>query len=495
VLSLAAALLLALAAPAQSNSTAAARVDPRIELLGAVQYLAGRHLGGSDVPSYMKDVERAFSPYREAAAVRSYRALAAKPRGEEGLAVLVFCMSDPPELDWTCAKDKLPAEHVEMVGGMAEAERLRAELKAFARDSDFSSFFAAHRGLYRRAERPVAAELSRRDDVAALERYLGPLSSRLNIVLSLIYRSDQLSYIVPYPFAGPGVKVDGPFEVTTLMDSPRLVDGAPAFSSGGFWHELICVGIDPILADRCGEIDAARGLQASIAQDCQPDWFACASNLINRAVLGRVGALSGRPERFGFAPWPAGRYGDIGRALSARLEEYEKRRDKYPALRDFYPRLASVFTDFAASLPAPAGASRCVVVDRRSRLETPEPPPDAKTSEELKARGVWNFAHGRANDALTDLRQAVRLAPGDAELRLDLSVVQLDRGSIDEALESATEAVMLSGGNGSLKAEALSTRAGLWKRKGKSGEARADIKEALRAAPADWPRRKELTLE
>jgi tetratricopeptide (TPR) repeat protein len=468
-------LLIGTAAAAAPTSTMTARVDPRIELLGVIQYLAGRHKHGPEIPSYIAGIDRRFKNFRGHPAVKSYRDLADKARGEEGLAVIVFCLSDPPELSWTCAPPLRPKEHIEMVGGEQASDLLLTELRDFARASDFQGFLDGHRKEYSSYEDAVRQELKDRDYLSLIEDYVGPLHSRLNVILSLAYRSGQLSYIIPYPFAGAKVQVSGPFDVFTLME-PQVVAGKPRFAIGGFWHELLCVAIDPILTEHCEEIDGLSYLRGAVAKQCQPQWFPCATNLINAAVLDRLSLKLGISGPFGTPVWPQNSYGDYGRALSRSLEDYEKRRDLYPSLREFYPQLMSAFSGlaqgFTGTKPAP-GPSQCGSPGDKAITTAPEPAPAEAgkplTGPQLRERGVWNFVHERLEAAENDFRAALKIDPGDAEAHLDLGVALDKDGQLDQAIAQAAEAVRLANGvNPALAAQALSTRDSLLEKRAKS---------------------------
>jgi tetratricopeptide (TPR) repeat protein len=453
------------------------RVDPRIELLGVVQYLAGRREPGPDNAIYLADIDRRFKDWSEHPAVKSYRSLSKKSRGEEGLAVIIFCLSDPPELSWNCAPSLRPKEHIEMVGGQEQADRLLDQLRDFARVSNFQGFLDDHRKEYAVYEETVHHELAVRDYLALIEDYVGPLHSHLNVVLSPAYRLGQLSYIIPYPFSGAKVQVGGPFEVFTIME-PQFVEGEPRFRIGGFWHELLCVAIDPILTDHCEEFDALSFLHEAVAQQCQPEWFPCATNLINAAVLERLSLKVGVDGPFGAPVWPRNAYGDYGRALSRRLEEYEKHRDLYPTMREFYPRLVAVFSELAQTSTAKKTAtdgSQCRGPGDAAITTTPEPATaDAGkplTGPQLRERGVWNFVHNRLEAAESDFRAALRLDPADAEAHLDLGVALDKEGRLDEAIAEVAQAIRLAqDGKPALAAQARSTRDSLLEKQAKNAK-------------------------
>ncbi|MCR4296812.1 MAG: DUF4932 domain-containing protein, partial [Elusimicrobia bacterium] len=120
------ALLLAAALAAPFRAAASfpeMRTDPRFELLGMVQLLAGadrRYAGFQrhDIP-YQREAQAHFSRYAKHPAVSRFARLS-----DEGFDYLLayefmFALGDPPEL---APREQLPAPLVERMGGEARAE-------------------------------------------------------------------------------------------------------------------------------------------------------------------------------------------------------------------------------------------------------------------------------------------------------------------------------------------------------------------------------------
>jgi len=71
----AAVLALGLAAPALAAPPEVS-VDPRFELLGVVQRLAGASREGADTAAYVRAIDRRFAPFKGHPAVALYRGMA-----------------------------------------------------------------------------------------------------------------------------------------------------------------------------------------------------------------------------------------------------------------------------------------------------------------------------------------------------------------------------------------------------------------------------------
>jgi hypothetical protein len=355
------------AAAKPARSTFKLKVDPRIELLGVVQYLAGLHqaVPGEDLDA----VEKRFAAFRSHAAVKTYAATVARLGGSnEPYGVISLLMTDPPELKWSRDVSLLSGDFIEKAGGMPKLEEFIAQLRDFAKASDFAGYYAEDRAVI---EKSARAETDQHDYIAALEAYEGRgLNSRVSFVLCRLYsRLAFASYIVPYPFQGPGRPPrTGPFDVFTLLAPQRLTAGDISYGLGepmqrGLWNELIYVMIEPGMAASDGVIQSYRNLHKAAGPECFDEWNHCAEHLIMQAVSSRIEIKMFKDE----PSWPDGKMGEFERALSARLVEYETHRKRYPTLLDFFPRLVETFGEMSAK-PTPASEA----APRRQNDPAPE---------------------------------------------------------------------------------------------------------------------------
>src|SRR6185312_5451050 len=281
-------------------------------------------------------------------AVAAYARIAADPRRLRALKVLFFGLSDPPSLDWNIPAALVPPER-EAFGGEKEFALFREQVRDFVRVSGYEAFFAEHRAAYDRVEAAARASLAGRDYPGLIEGYVGPLDARLHVILSLAYRAGTYRYILPYPYQRSGAPVSGPFDVFVIAEPSAAPGGVPRFEPSSYWNELLDVAVDPILAERCAQIDRLRWLLAPVARECPEGWQSCVVNMIKRSVQRRIAVSAGGDPNLALPgdakPWtlwtrklePAEEY---ERAFGNSLREYERRRDVYKTLRDFYPKLA-----------------------------------------------------------------------------------------------------------------------------------------------------------
>lgn len=366
----AAGLLLAALCSAASAAPEIA-VDPRLELLGVVQRLAGREAFPPDDAEYARLVDERFGALRGHPAVRLYAELGAGPFDPLGVVLLHY--SDPPEL---ALKD--PSLAVPFADGERDGERLLSflwQLRDFSARSGFPEFFREQRPRYARVEAAARAELGPLDPEAAFGRYAGlDLQIRRHYALSLLY-SPRLrnSYIIPYPDVATLGRHDGPFDVWTMFQSlggqaARKRAGAAAFAvpSPELWQESLFVFVEPALYyfEHLRPFDAAAYYGPDAAA-CRADHLDCVKSAVVAALLDRLNA--------GGPPPPTAKP-DYEGALRARLREYESHRDRYPTLWDFLPRLLSAYAETASGRPAPDPLAGAAVPSPRKASDFFSPP-------------------------------------------------------------------------------------------------------------------------
>ena len=328
--------------------------DPRIELLGVVQYLAGDR--GRGVPPEL-DLEKDFGAFRGHPVVAAYARTAGKNHGSESYGLIALFLSQPPELKFQRDPSVISSDFIRTAGGRAKLDEFLAQLRDFAKVSHFMEFYGRHKDDYARYERAARVELGNRDDIRLVEGYVGrDLDSRVDLVLTAAYRPGTwCDYIIPYPYGGPHLKVKGPFDVYALVGPRRSAGGLPDFGladpmRSGIWNELLYVIVEQGYVDHGEELQRYSVLQGSLADECMPEWEGCSKHIIVSAISERLQvSISGKA--------PDARPGPLEddiRAMARRLEDYEKDRKSYPTLLDFYPRLVDEFRELAGEAGKPS---------------------------------------------------------------------------------------------------------------------------------------------
>jgi hypothetical protein len=343
---LAAALLVVASAKADGVDSLRVAVDPRVELLYAIESQAERPMLTWVESSYKAEARRWFAPWRDHDAVRRFREVW---RTIDLPPHVMLCVSKPPEL-----RPRMD------IGECAPAARDRqpeiTEWLELARDfavkSRFDEYFKAHQGFY---EQTVAnfRKLIVADYITPLESYYGRKQHSYSFVLALLLPGN----------VGLGIPAGAGLDLYSVLGPMDLRDGIPSYGSteylrGMVWHEFGHSFSNPVVSrhKEAWEPYSAlfEPLREAMGRQAYRQWSSCVIEHVNRAHVARITrralgnaaaeAVLGEEESRGF------RY---IRALYQRLDEYEAARDKYPSMDDFAVRLLSVFREIAeASAPA-----------------------------------------------------------------------------------------------------------------------------------------------
>lgn len=317
--------------PAGSGSSFVIETDPRVELLGTVQYLAGSREKRIALPiAYGRALERCFGRFRGHEAVRLYRELAGK---YQDFGVDMLFLTPPPGL-----RPLNPLRPPPFGGGQEDFERFLTALRRFAAESDFAGFYTAQSGTYRGYKASARAEAGARDFPRIVEDYVGGgLESRAHFILALSFAPNRgVSYIVPYPDPEHGSGVRGPYDVYVLL-TPEGSAEKPSFVGtyrGMLLDELIYVFVERTYFPWAKEhVREEAALLAAIGTDRDglKDKIVRAIGLRLRAAACSNSAQCGERRR---------KESDGATQLFAgRLAEYDRSRNQYPALDEFYARL------------------------------------------------------------------------------------------------------------------------------------------------------------
>jgi Domain of unknown function (DUF4932) len=262
----------------------------------------------------------------------------------DAVPIAILAFSDPPELKPRVA---VPEYALERAGGRKRLDPFMKELRSFARQSDFLSFFAAHRGTYDQVienARPAAEKA-----VSALARYSGMDLKGGTIALGPLLHGGGFAAFYDRPGGAP--------EAIALMGPSAVVDGFPVYGSvtqiaGLTTHEFSHTFVNPLTERHREEVAKYAALYEPIAEKMKaqayPHWETTVNEHIVRAVTIRLAYLEGGQE---VGDKELQKQKDRGfqyiEALTERLKEYESARDKYPTIAEFYPRLVEVFREAA----------------------------------------------------------------------------------------------------------------------------------------------------
>ena len=181
-----AALMLGVSGAAAAASWPSAGTDPRFELLGVIQMLAGSDRAGAgvfrhDIP-YVHLAEARFRRYVFHPVVERYAELTRGGLDYLSAYHFIYALGEPPEL---ALREELPERLLERLGGRQGAEELRLLLSDFARTSRFEAFYRDTAAQRQAMTVSVEAQAAALDPRGRLTAYTGlPVEGRFALILS-----------------------------------------------------------------------------------------------------------------------------------------------------------------------------------------------------------------------------------------------------------------------------------------------------------------------
>ena len=330
----------------RDRSTIDVSVDPRIELLAAVQLISGygertRLITRHDF-RYKKRMTLQFSPYADHDAVRLFDSMSRRGFSFDAPVAAILHCSNPPELEVLA---EVPDGIVARAGGREQLDAFLAALRDFARETDFAGFFENHASEYEKMIAPVRAHLAD-IDIGMLEAYYGTKQSGYHIILAPLFH--------PGGF-GPSVRLeeDQLPHIYSVMGPHGTESDVPTFGAAEdfrylVWHEFSHSFVNPIVDAHGEEVDRFSALfeplRQRMSRQAYKNWRTCVYEHIVRAATCRFTARElGEEAAKEAIDYESSRAFVYVEELCGKLRKYESNRDQYETLNDFFPVLLQVF--------------------------------------------------------------------------------------------------------------------------------------------------------
>lgn len=321
-------------------------VDPRIELLAAVQVLSSYDeryglLTRFDF-EYKEAMKKHFEPLSDHPIVALFDTMSTEGFSFDAPPAVVLHLSQPPELQ---VQAEIPDEYIQRAGGPERLDRFLQQLRDFALESDFLAF--------NEAQRPAIAEMVRRtealaagaDYIETLESYYGMRQHGYHYVLAPLFHQGGFGPKVMQP--------DGSFDLYNVTGTKDVIDGYPTFGSAEnlrhiALHEFGHSFVNPTTERFQDEVARFERLYEPIREKMTslryPRWQISVNEHLIRAVTSRmVYNREGSAEGDRVMDLEVSRGFIYVPALAAKLESYEEQRDRFPNFTSFYPEFFSVF--------------------------------------------------------------------------------------------------------------------------------------------------------
>ena len=322
------------------------KFDPRIELLGVVNFLA-RHGENSQIPQdnvYIREISENFGKFKSHAAVEDLRQVRAAGIPLDALIDLMFLL-DPTDLS---LRDSLENFYAQLKIPRQRAETLipafLQDLRDFYSKTDFQKFYTSHDSFYHQITEPLQKVFAAQKIPAALEQFFGVKKSGYLAITAPLFDRVYLSrhhdscFVVLVP-------------TRSEDDMPHF---CPHFSPFIVQQKVAYCFASDIVDSHWDRFKSSAALFVPIAESMRKqkiaDWRECLKQHIAYVALAET-----QPDdiRAQLELISGARGGFLYLLEIADLVEmlYLPNRDKYPTFGDFAPELARHLEDLTKIPP------------------------------------------------------------------------------------------------------------------------------------------------
>jgi hypothetical protein len=320
-------------------------IDPRIELLAAVQAIGGYDekfdlITNENFP-YKNDMKMYFYSFSKHEAVKTFDNMSSGNFCFDAPPTAMLYMSNP--LNLTVKQDF--SSYLKKRAGEVTLNKFVEQLKNFAIDTKFDDFYISRKDFYKKVIDKNAELMGDSRYIDNLEQYYGMKQNSYNIILSPMFHN-----------GGYGPKVenkDGSYDVYSIQGPADVKDNIPMFGSEEAFryialHEFSHSFVNDLTEKNKDEVNKYSKLyehmKEKMIKQAYTTWESCVNEHIVRAVVLRLTYIHSGKEAYdklmdfeksnGFSFVPV---------LVMRLEEYENNRETYKNFEQFYPELIKIF--------------------------------------------------------------------------------------------------------------------------------------------------------
>lgn len=326
----------------KKSGTCNVSVEPKIELLAVVQYLADAPVIRKkklylDIQKYSDDMSDYFSKYKGEEVVSLYKEMMETGFTYDIAPNAMLYVDDKLKL---LDNISLPEEIITNAGGKDKLLKFFKLLDDFRKKSKFDDFYISHNEFYNKCVSDVESRIDKLGVIDKIRNYYGFKQNSYNFIIQ------------PLSIGGYGIRIpakDGKFDIYNFMVVPN--DDAEFFQM--IVHEFGHSYVNPLTEKNIDEINKYSNLFSPIKDDMAKQeytsWKYCVNEHIVRSVAYRV-----LLNTFGIEKSKQYITRDTDNkfiyinAISEKLKEYENNRDKYPTFNDFYPELIKLLKELSA---------------------------------------------------------------------------------------------------------------------------------------------------
>ena len=338
-------------------------VDPRMELLGAVQVVAGYPLSTHDTP-YSDRVQARFGAFANSNAAKITKKMLRNGFAYDAPAGLMLYYSFPLEL-----KLRQPySEYLEKrSGGERKLRRYRVAMKNFAEKSDFAGFWNENDTFYRQLLEQCKNTVGDVNIIDLLESYFNKKQKSYHIILCPLFGNNNY---------GPRLfDQDDRLDIYALLSVPQNQNGPISMKYGSrqglLLHEFSHSFVNPLVEQHIDLIAPSNyrfePIREQMRAQAYGNWITCVMEHVVRAVGVRLAEMTGGAIAAEKAfRYEESRYFGYIRPLVAKLHEYEALRDSIGiTFADYVSELLQVFNEAELYKPRFQGPANAVLSGKK----------------------------------------------------------------------------------------------------------------------------------
>ncbi len=336
-------------------------VDPRMELLGAVQTVAGYPLSTCDTP-YSDQVQAFFGAFADSDVAKFTKKLFESGFSYDAPPGLMLYYSCPLEL-----KQLQPySNYLKGRGnGVKNLRKYRIALKRFALKSRFFDFWKKNEDSYRQFLTQFKHEVIRDIDVVGLlEAYFNMKQTSCEVILCPLFGDFNYGPRIPDP--------NGGFRTYALMAVSQSENGAMSLDHDRLLevllHEFGHSFINPVVdlhSDLVAQSsDRYESIREKMMSKAYTSWNICVyEHLVRAAVIRLIETIRGPKAAKNLISYEERQYFGYIRPLVEKLREYEVLRDSEGiTFADYVPELLKVFNEAEFYKPCFQGTVNAVLL-------------------------------------------------------------------------------------------------------------------------------------
>lgn len=333
-----------------NNNQITIGTDPRIELLGVIQYLStygeNSHLAYVEKNNYTERVNEYFKEFTNHPVISLIEEMAINEFNYDAPVTLMLNLSNPPELK---LQNELGNYLLQRSGSEEKLINLINEIRDFSLKANFIKFYNDNLDFYEEHRNKVNLKVIEQHIGFVVDYYRVKSSSNINIIFSLLTHQGN------YGYKRENSNSNSTDDMNLILASDFLIN-APSkapFNYPLIWHELSHSYVNPLVDKHIDEFMKYDYLFEKFYNEkinsAYDKWIAIVCEYLVRAVTTRIGhfiigngvdqKLLELEKQSGFI------YLEL---FTEKLKEFEENTDKYPSFNDFAFEIIDVFKKFSS---------------------------------------------------------------------------------------------------------------------------------------------------